>query len=156
MMQNRKIDVLRRDHDKHDQPRQVPKDGNPTDPSSQQPRLEQSSPNGCLRQECQDNVDDKECVDLLLIKSRTQNEALGCHHQDPREQVRRRARSCQKVAVGIAEVSFEQHESDGGENDGCHEETPFPHEKGGAGWGAATGSTPNGKQHQYVNTRRVC
>ena len=130
MMQNRKIDVLRRDHDKHDQLRQVPKDGNPTDPSSQQPRLEQSAPNGCLRQECQGNVDDKERVaSPLEFFSQAQAEGLGCHHQDPREQVRRGARTCQNAAIGIAEVSFEQHESDGGENDGCQDETPFPHEK---------------------------
>jgi hypothetical protein len=99
MMQNGKIDVLQRDHGKHDQPRQVPKDGDPTDPSSQQPGLEQSAPNDCLRQECQDNVDDNEREDSLLIKSRTQDEGLGCHQQDSREQVSGRARSCQKAAT---------------------------------------------------------
>src|SRR5215211_7195567 len=105
MMQKGKIDVLWRDHWKHDQPRQVPKDGNPTDPSSQQPGLEQSAPNGCLRQECQDNVNDKERVaSLPKFFSRTQAEGLGSHQQDPREQVSGRARSCQNAAIGIAEV----------------------------------------------------
>ena len=146
MMQKGKIDVPRRDHGKHDQPRQVPKDANPTDPCSQQPGSEQCSPNGCLRQKCQANVDGKE-REALILESRTQAETLGCHQHDPREQVRGRARSCQDAAIGIVEVSFEQHEPDGGENYGCHEETPFPHEEGVAGRGATTGSTPNAKHH---------
>ena len=148
MMQNGEIDVLRRDHGKHHQPRQVPKDGNPADPSSQQPGLEQSSPYGCLRQKCQDNVDGKKRK-ASILKSWTQAEALGCHQYKPREQVGGRTRSCQNAAIGIVEVSFEQHESDGGENDACHEETPLPREEGVAGWGAATGSTPHEK-HQYT------
>jgi len=68
--------------------------------------LEQSSPNGCLRQECQDNVDDKE-REASILKSWTQAAAFGCHQHNPREQVRGRARSCQNAAIGILKVSFE-------------------------------------------------
>ena len=109
-MQYGKIDVARRGHGKHHQPRDVPQDSKPTNPGSQQPGLEQGTPKNSLSQECQDDIDDNERVELLI--SLAQAEGLGCHNEDPRKQVRGRARSCQDAAIGILKVSFEQSESD--------------------------------------------
>jgi hypothetical protein len=45
-------------------------------------------------------------------------------------------------------VSFEQHESDRGQNYGRQDEAPFPHEIGRAGWGTAALSTPKPKHQE--------
>src|SRR6266498_2050802 len=86
MMEYWKIDVLRRDHGKREQPRQVPKDGGPTDPWHQQVGLAQRAAYGCLSQECQDDIDDDQGIEILPVSR--QVERLGCYTQDSPEYIR--------------------------------------------------------------------